>query len=509
MGTTPLNRSLLAGAAGAALLFVAGTPAARAQGYRLRLDTRIQSVSFRGWTLDSIPAGDTVSTPGGGPVSPDGYAVQCRAAAAYCSFFRPGPERRSQPLTTTADLAMWGLGVTGLSVHGLARLGADVSGVDHWPGADPAFQLLAGYAQYARRRVTVRIGRQIVASRLGTTGFDGAGVALQAPRRGIDADIYVGWGLARGSALPITSPAVNPLSDFQPVARQMVAGAGAGWRSDRVDARLEYQREVDPRTDKFVSEQVALQAAVRPHERISVTAGADYDLAFGWWGSAEAALRYADRRMRAQVGLRRYRPHFDLWTIWGAFSPVPYHASDASLSVVAHRRLTVRGRYERYQFDATEAGTPLFQEAETDGWRWELGGTLTPATGWTVDGGYRAEYGPGAASAGFAGSVAYAPSRRLSISVLGSSVKRPLEYRFNEAVVRMVGIDAEFEASTALRLGVSASRYDESHDRPDAAAYDWDQLRLAARVVLQLGHGADLDRLPPSIRMLPGGRAER
>jgi hypothetical protein len=213
--------------------------------------------------------------------------------------------------------------------------------------------------------------------------------------------------------------------------------------------------------------------------------------------------------MRAQVGLRRYRPHFDLWTIWGAFSPVPYHASDASLSVVAHRRLTVRGRYERYQFDATEAGTPLFQEAETDGWRWELGGTLTPATGWTVDGGYRAEYGPGAASAGFAGSVAYAPSRRLSISVLGSSVKRPLEYRFNEAVVRMVGIDAEFEASTALRLGVSASRYDESHDRPDAAAYDWDQLRLAARVVLQLGHGADLDRLPPSIRMLPGGRAER
>jgi hypothetical protein len=402
---------------------------------------------------------------------------------------------------------MWGLGVTGLSVHGLARLGADVSGVDHWPGADPAFQLLEGYAQYARRRVTVRLGRQIVASRLGTTGFDGAGVALHAPRRGIDADIYFGWGLARGSALPITSPAVNPLNDFQLVARQMVAGAGVGWRSEGAEARLEYQREVDPKTDKFVSEQVAVQAAVRPHERISVTAGADYDIAFGWWGSAEAALRYADRRVRAQVGLRRYRPHFDLWTIWGAFSPVPYQAVDASLSVVAHRRFTARGRYERYEFDATEAGTPLFQEAETDGWRWswEAPDPATDDRRRRVSGGVRTRRGVGR----LRGGVAYAPSRRLSISVLGSSVKTRLEYRFNEAVVRMVGIDAEFEASTAVRLGVSASRYDESHHRPDAAAYDWDQLRLAARVVLQLGRGADLDRLPPSIRMLPGGRADR
>jgi hypothetical protein len=503
-----LNRPLLAGAAGALLLCTVAHEA-RAQGYRLRLDTRIQSVSFRGWALDSIPAGDTVSTPGGGPASPDGYAVQCRAGASYCTFFRPGPERSSQPLTTTADLTMWGLGVAGLSLHGLARLGADVSGADHWPGADPAFQLLEGYAQYARRRVTLRLGRQVVASRLGTTGFDGAGVALRAPRQGLDAQVHVGWGLARGSALPVTSPAANPLNDFQPVARQLIAGAGAGWRGKDAEARVEYQREVDPKTDKFVSERVALQAAVRPHERVSITAGADYDLAFGWWGSAEAALRYADRRVRTQVGVRRYRPHFDLWTIWGAFSPVPYHSADASLSVVAHRRFTARARYERYAFDATEAVTPLFEGAETGGWRWELGGTLTPAAGWTVDGGYRAEYGPGAASAGFAGSVAYQPSRRLSVTLLGSSVKRPLEYRFNEAVVRMVGIDAEFEASTVLRLGVSASRYDESHDRPDAAAYDWDQLRLAARVVLQLGRGADLETLPPSIRMLPGGRAER
>lgn len=499
----------MVGAACAALLLLGQADGARAQGYRLRLDTRIQSVSYRGWMLDSIPVGDTLVAGDDGPTSPDGYAVRCYSGQPYCTFFRPGPERRSQPLTTTADLTAWGLGVSGLSVHALARLGADVSGADYWPGLDPAFQLLEGYAQYVTRRGTVRLGRQIVASRLGNMGFDGAGAVLRAPRWGFDVQGYLGWGLARASALPVTSPAVNPLNDFQPVARQIVAGAGAGWRSDFADARVEYQREVDPKTDKLVSERVALQAAIHPLQHISLTGGADYDAAFGWWGSAEAALGYADRRVRAQVGVRRYRPHFDLWTIWGAFSPVPYRAAEASASVVVHRRITVRGRYERYEFDDAEAETPLFSGAESEGWRGELGGTVTPATGWTLDGVYRADHGPGAASAGLAGSLAYAPSPRLSISLQGSSVKRPLEYRVNEAVVKMIGVDAEYEASSVVRLGLTASRYDESHDRPDAAAYEWDQLRLAARVVLQLGRGADLQTLPPSIRMLPGGRAER
>jgi hypothetical protein len=504
-----LNRPFLWSAAGAALLLLGQTADAYGQGYRLRLDTRIQSVSYRGWSLDSIPVGDTLGGTGGGPTSPDGYAVRCYGGQPYCSFFRPGPARRSQPLTTTADLTAWGLGVAGLSVHALARVGVDVSGAEYWPGLDPAFQLLEGYAQYVTGHATMRAGRQVVASRLGSTGFDGAGASLRAPRWGLDVQGYLGWALARSSALPVTSPAQNPLDDFQPAARQIVAGAGAGWRSDFADARAEYQREVDPENDKVVSERLALQATIRPVDRISLTGGADYDAAFGWWGNAEAALGYTDRRVRARVGLRRYRPHFDLWTIWGAFSPVPYHATDASVAVVMHRRVTLRGRYERYEFDDAEVETPLFDGAERDGWRGELGGTVTPAAGWTVDGAYRAEHGPGAASAGFAGSIAYAPSPRLSISLQGSSVRRPLEYRFNEATVRALGLGAEYEASDVVRLGLTASRYDESHERPDAAAYDWDQMRIAARVVLQFGRGADVRALPPSIRMLPGGRAER
>ena len=493
---------------GIGLLLLVPAGVAGGQGYHLRLDTRIQSVAYRGVTIDSIPATDTVQAPGRGPTSPDGYAVVCAPNAAYCTFFRPGPERRGQPFTATADFTAWGIGVPGVSLHALGRVGWDLSGSELWPGTDPAVQLLEGYAEYAARRGTARVGRQVVTSRFGTTGFDGAGLMLREPRRGLDARGYLGWGLARGAALPVTSPATNPLDDFQPVSRQIVAGAGLGWRSTYADARIDYERQVDRKTQGFVSERVGLQGAVRPLRGVSLTGGADYDMAAGWWGSAEAALAYSSTRARAQLGLRRYRPHFDLWTIWGAFSPVPYHAWDAALAVTAHRRVVVRARYERYAFDGAEASTPLVQ-VENDGWRWEFGGTVTAAAAWTVDGAYRVEYGPGASSRGVSGSLTYAPSRRLALRLLGAATKRPLEYRFNEAVVRMLGADAEYRPTGGLRVGVTASRYAEDHRRPDAAAFDWDQFRLAARVVLEFGSGADVRGLPPSIRMLPGGRADR
>jgi hypothetical protein len=242
--------------------------------------------------------------------------------------------------------------------------------------------------------------------------------------------------------------------------------------------------------------------------RVQLAGGADYDIAAGWWGSAEASLTYAQPKVQASVGARRYRPHFDLWTIWGAFSPVPYHAVQASVAVTAIRRLELRGRWERYEFEEAEAATPLF-DAKRDGWRWELGGTYHPVTGWAVDASYREEYGPGAGVAAVAGTITYEPSRRLTVVLLGSQATRPLEFRFNEAEVRVLGVDAQLEPSQRVRLGASLDRYREVHRRPDAGAFDWNQWRMSARVVLLFGSSADLRGLPPSIRMLPGGRSER
>lgn len=481
---------------------------AAAQGYRLRVDTRWQAVAYRGVALDSIPIADTVATPGEGPRSPDGFAVRCRAGAAYCTFFRPGPTRRGGPVTTTLDGTLWGLGVTGLRVRAAARVGVDLGTADAWPGTDPAVQLLEGYAEYAVPRATARLGRQVVASRLGTTGFDGAGLVVRDHRLGLEGQGYIGRGLARGAALPVMSPALNPLDDFQPRRRQILVGGGAGWTSARFDARVEYQREVDPDARSFVSERVGVEAALRPVADVRLSGGADYDIAAGWWGSAEASLTYVTPQVRATLGARRYRPHFDLWTIWGAFSPVPYRSVQASLAVAALSRFEVRARYERYRFDEAETETPLLA-VKRDGWRAELGATATPLPQWTFDAGYQREFGPGASVAGTVGSVTYQPSRRLRATLLGSRIDRPLEFRFNDAVVHVYGLDAQWTHSERVRINLTAHRYGESHRRPDAGAFDWQQFRLSARVVLAFGEGADLRGLPPAIQLLPGGRAAR
>ena len=168
-----------------AVLLFAAAPLA-AQDYRLRFDARFQSVSFRGVELDSVLAGAAVADSTGSLYAPDGFAVLCLPGEAYCTYFRPGATRVGAPVVTTVGGSVWGFGVQGLSAHGTARLGADLSNDNAWPGTDPALQLVEGYVQYAAERVTARAGRQIMYSRLGTTGFDGANVTWRVPRQHIN-----------------------------------------------------------------------------------------------------------------------------------------------------------------------------------------------------------------------------------------------------------------------------------------------------------------------------------
>jgi hypothetical protein len=206
------------------------------------------------------------------------------------------------------------------------------------------------------------------------------------------------------------------------------------------------------------------------------------------------------------VGARRYRPHFDLWTIWGAFSPVPYRAGQVSLAVTPIDRLRVRVHGERYEYDNTETATPLVS-FETSGWRFSWGATYTPSAAWTLDGGYQSEFGNGASSRGFEGSVSYAVAERLSLVLNAATLDRPLEFRYDDASLKQYGVQAVYRASPRALLQLDASRYLEDRRRPDAAAFDWDQLRCSARVVLLFGRGADFANLPPAVRRMPGGRA--
>lgn len=492
----------------AAATLALGTTVAQAQGYRVRLDTRVQMAAYRGVALDSVPVADTVTGPNGGPETRDGFAATCLPGEAYCFFFRPGPERRAAPVVLTADVAAWGLGVPGLSARATARLAGDLRDAEVWPGAKPAGQLLEGYLEYATDRVTAQAGRQSVATRFGYTGFDGGRVAYRRAAWGITGEGYLGLGLARGVALPVNSPALNPLDDFQPLRRQIVAGLGLGWRASWAEARLVYQREVDRRSRYFVSERAGVDLRVSLPDDWTLAAGADADLAAGWLGSAEVNVVYAPlgTRVVTTLGGRRYRPHFELWTIWGAFSPVPYHALHASVSAAPVRGLRVEARGERYTFDEPDAATPLV-DVENRGWRVAWSGVYTPTAAWTIEAGYRAEFGPGASSRGFEGRVRYAMGERLVMTLHGATLSRPLEFRYDDATLRMLGASGEYRPSGRIVMQLDGAWFAEERARPDAAAFDWNQLRLSARCVLLFGRAADAGSLPPAVRQMPNGPA--
>lgn len=482
----------------AVLACLAPRPAA-AQGYRLRLDSRVQSVSFRGVTSDSIAAANAAIGPTGGFVTPDGFAVTCVPPGDYCYFYRPGPSLHSNPLVSSADLTIWGLGVTGLSLRGSARWGVDLASEEFWPGTDPAVQLLEAYAEYTSGPVIGRLGRQQVIGRLGWAGIDGAAVTLRDARSGLELGAYGGWGLARALEVPISSPSLNPLDDYQLSKRHVTAGATIGWRRPGADLLAEYRREVDPNSDQFISERVALTTSFRPVNRVSLTGGTEYDLSQGWWGTSDLTVRYAAPRFDADAGVRRYRPFFQLWTIWGAFSPASYTAVDGSLSVAPVRRLRLRAGGEQYWFDDTGAETGLAGFIE-QGYRVSLSAAASVTDALSVDAGWHKEDGPGAASNGWDGRVTWLPVPDVTLSAFGSTFVRPLEFRFDEAQVDAVGLDAALRASDRLTLSLSGAQYFEDRRRPDAAAFDWNQFRLQARVTWLFGSDADQLRLPPAIR---------
>ena len=120
-----------------------------------------------------------------------------------------------------------------------------------------------------------------------------------------------------------------------------------GLRSRWADLRAEYRREVDPSVDFFISERAAVTAVLRPAGRLTLRGGTEYDLAQGWWGTSDLFAGYADARLSLDAGVKRYRPYFELWTIWGAFSPIPYTSIQGSAAFSPLRALRLRLARER------------------------------------------------------------------------------------------------------------------------------------------------------------------
>lgn len=476
--------------------FLAWSSPVIAQDYRVRLDARGQSVFFRGLVSDSILAAAVVKSAGGGFETPDGRAVRC-SAGDYCYFLRPGPALHGVPVTTAASLVMWGLGVEGLSLRATGRLVADLGRDDTWPGTEPSAQLIEGFLEYKSSAIVARAGRQLVSSRLESMGFDGGWLRYRWDRASLEITGYGGWGLGQAAAVSALSPALNPLDEFRPRNRQLVAGAEAAWLYRNVDVRGEYRREIDPEDDYFVSERAALSLGALARS-LRLNGGFDYNMAEGHLGNADVTLSYLRRRFSISGGARRYRPYFSLWTLWGAFSPVPYNAVNFSAQARPVPWLSLNGRAERYRYESAEISTGVVPQLEDRGWRARFGATATMGSRLTFDGNFGLEHGPGASARSADATVTFTPSERFSFDVYGGTLARPLELRFYDATSRWTGGRMQWQMSEQRRLWGDVAIVGDDRERPDASASSLDQFRVRAGVSLAFGSGADRTPLPPA-----------
>jgi hypothetical protein len=467
-----------------------------AQDYRVRFDARAQSAWFRGLISDSILATAVVPAGSGGFETPDGRAVRC-GAGEYCYFLRPGPELRGVPVTTAASLIMWGLGVEGLSFRATGRLLANLGSDEVWPGTEPSAQLIEGLIEYQGSAIVARAGRQLVASRLESMGFDGGWLRYRWDKASLEITGYGGWGLGQAAAVSPLSPALNPLDEWRPRNRQIVAGAEAAWLYRNVDVRGEYRREIDPEDDYFVSERAAFSFGALARA-FRLNGGLDYNIAEGHLGNADLTLTYLRPRFSVSGGARRYRPYFSLWTLWGAFSPVPYNAVNISAQARPAGWLSLHGRAERYRYESAEISTALVPQLEDRGWRARIGATATMNARWTFDGNYGLEYGPGASARSVDAALTFTPSERFAFDVYGGTLARPLELRYYDATSRWIGGRLQWQHSEQRRFWGDVALVGDDRERPDASASALDQFHLRAGVSLAFGSGADRTPLPPA-----------
>lgn len=479
-----------------------GLAPSNADALDVRADLSLASrfAEFRTVVLDSLPVSELVTHPDGRVTTPDGYAVRIRPGREFATYFRRGDALEGGPFSATFETAAWGFGVQGLSVRSTVRL-LDNWGSDPWPGTEPEARFLEGFVEWTRSRFTARGGRLHEANRLGTLGFDGAWSAVRLLDRRLTAHAYGGWGLAQGDDLPVTDAALDPLNEFLPERRQHVGGFGASWRTPRLQSTFVYQREVDPRAKDFVSERAGGTAIVQIASQLAMSGGVDYDLALDDWGRADASLQGHWGPAVLEVGARRMRPFFPLWTIWGAFSPVPYTAYNARGSVDLGERWQLYARGERFTFDDPGASTPLVV-AEDEGFRAAAGASGRWGTKWSGRAELSEEFGPGAASLGSEADLTYRPLLKLSATVLGSWTRRPLEFRFDQAKVTTWGLRMNWSPGERWRAAIDVRHLDESRERDDAAAFDASSWRVAITSGWTFETGAP-DRVPPAVLRIP------
>ena len=458
-----------------------------AQGFRGSAQTTVRYYEIRPLVNDTI-AFDDVEAREDGTFFFEGRQVVCNTTA-FCLRFVSGEKQGAAMLTQDVGMTAWGLGVEGLSVTVQLRARADLGGDGfQWPRANDHFDAILGYAELLRGDFRMRAGRLQNASGLGFSSYDGAHV-LYTPFRALRVQLFGGRSLAKGLYEP-RHEALEGIEQFFPDRNAAILGGeieAGPWPHTNIAAR--YQREIWWDRSALVSERASLDVVSNVLTPVQLRAGLDYDFAFGRIGKANlnASVPVDDGRLVLEAHASRYAPYFELWTIWGYFSPVGYNQIEGRAAWRAMNTLQLRGSvgYRRYG----EAHAPvIFDELARDAVSVQVDAAWNATSRVTLDGSYRMERGYGAylGSADF--SARYRWNERVGFSVDGTAFQQIEQFRLGDGVVFGGGGSVDVHVTSFVNLSGGAHVYRQTWDnRPGDP--DWNQVRAWA--ALRVGFGRD------------------
>ena len=444
----------------------------------------MQSVGVRPLVEDSVPASETSGT---GPYRqlPNGQIVRCVPGEAFCHYRRSGAAVTALPFVQDLQAAAWGFG-QGISAHAYLRARESFGGDEFlWPRAADRFDAIEAYLQIDRARLRARLGRQSVVNGLGLYNFDGGSLLVRRGPATIEA--FGGVSLVAGLNESHVGGTLGDIDDLPPEERGWLIGARAAARlGTRTNIAGIYQRIIREDRAGLYSERVALDVATHALG-IALDASWAYDLQEG--NVNEARLRAAydfAARFTATLEMRRHRPYFEAWTIWGVFSPVAFDEA----------RATVGWRDQRQHFAVDVSGaTRHYHDAEaglqsdplrSDGWRAGAGVEWTPTDRWFAHADYNVDIGFGASRSDAAAGVRWAPDEDVFVGGTLSAFQNIYEFRVGTGRVFGLGLEGGVRVARDARLIVEAALY--RHDMSDdAQSTDWSQRRLSTRFEWTLG----------------------
>ena len=464
-----------------------------------------QYIELRPLVLDSVALSATDSAWGPYRSTSTGVLARCVPGQPYCTYFRSGPQAGLTAMMQDLDITAWGFG-QGLSFRSELRGRTAAGDGELWPQASQRFDAISVYIEAVRGFGRARVGRQWVTSPLGLYNFDGADYT--SPRfHGLSAEVYGGSSLITGLNRPTDQDALAPVEDLPPTSRGILIGAAAQYRPSASGAlKVQYQREIRADRTSLYSERIAAttEFGLGP---TTWTGQLTHDLATGESNELSASVRAPVLRLfNAALTARHYLPFFDLWTIWGAFSPVGFNEFAGDLRWGASNgmlSLGASGAYRSYENAHTGLTTlPL----RSDGWRLGASAMVHPVSAFTIDGRYHIDVGFGASGSDGDLALQWAPSDRYSLAVHGTAFQTIDEFQVGEGRVYGGGGEGAVQLIPAVRLvgDVFVYRHN-AHDQPQMV--DWNQTRASIRLEWSIGREPGWEGAIGKARRVGGGDA--